>query len=83
MIALIPHLAVLSFIAQRLWTPPAPDATRRHFQPLLQEGGALSKASTQLEQALGALPAGEKYNAVLISLLSKRDGAQQSDTSAM
>ena len=35
-------------------------------------GGALALGGTQLEQALGALPDDEKYNAVLLSLLSKR-----------
>lgn len=36
-------------------------------------GGALAAMGTTFEQALGSLPADEKYNAVLISLLTKGD----------
>jgi len=61
----------------------------RRAAPLhLQEsaGGGLAKAGSTLEQALGALPADEKYNAVLLSLLSKRSGGEAgagADTSAI
>lgn len=58
------------------------DVTRA-TRPLMQESSpssALAKAGTTFEQALGALPEGEKYNAVLLSLLSKRGAG---DTSAM
>lgn len=54
--------------------------------PLMQEtdgGGALAKAGTTLEQALGALPTDEKYNAVLLSLLTKRAGSSSGEASAI
>ena len=51
----------------------------------LQErpAGALAKLGTSLEQALGALPEKEKYNAVLLSLLSKQSSSETSETSAI
>lgn len=77
---------VLSFAA---WQPPSPSVgvgVGRLGRPLLQDaslsqGGALAQVGTQLEQALGALPADQKYNAVLISLLSKK-GSQESSTAS-
>lgn len=47
-----------------------------------QESSAsdLVVAGATLEQALDALPEGEKYNAVLVSLLSKREGGNSSQT---
>lgn len=35
------------------------------------DASAFSKASSQLDDVLGSLPAGEKYNAVLLSMLSR------------
>jgi len=62
-------------------------ATRRAQPSALQEGeeekkpaGMLAAAGTTLEQALGALPEGEKYNAVLVSLLSKREAQEGGQT---
>jgi len=41
------------------------------------EGGALARGGSQLEQALGALPPREQYNAVLLSLVSKGGAADE------
>ena len=39
----------------------------------------MSTGGNQLEEALGALGQGEKYNAVLLSLLSKGGGGEEGD----
>ena len=51
---------------------PLRPAPRVRGRAVLMEdpGGALAAPGTQLEQVLGSLPADEKYNAVLLSLLS-------------
>ena len=71
-------VAILSATSFTLLDAPArryATAGSRAASPLLQdEPGALAKPGSTLEQALGSLPEGEKYNAVLLSLISKGEG---------
>ena len=60
--AWIRDVTVISRVPPPLLQSPPPDDS---------PGGALALGGTQLEQALDALPEGDKYNAVLLSLLTK------------
>ena len=67
-------LAVPLVAAAFFTAPPVPNAIARRALAVRaledEPGGALAASGSQLEQALGSLPPDEKYNAVLISLLS-------------
>ena len=58
---------------------PAPHvrALRSRASPVIcQEGGQLAQLGDQFEAALGSLPASERYNAVLESLLAKQGNVE-------
>lgn len=62
--------------------PVHPAARVPHVAMCDSDGGALARAGTSFEQALESMPQDEKYNAVLLSLLSK-GGGENAQSSAM
>ena len=72
--------ALLTAALSGLLLQPAPHvrALRSRAGPAIcaQEGGQLAQLGDQFEAALGSLPASERYNAVLESLLAKQGNVE-------
>ena len=64
-------LASLSSLVHPACRQAAPLRPRCGRLSMEEKGGMLASVGTMFEEAFGGMPAGEKYNAVMLSLLSR------------